>query len=358
MNSYGRNLSLKDGMKKVDLSKYKCFKIIGNSMNTAETITYILDNINPKQDFKIKIYFRNYHIIVPRLNLGYTLPGLPVLYVFEKSAKIRNAYFGLLKNKNVIDYFQKSRKAHVEAVCFQTKMLGADFFFHPVIQDKIEFIKFSGDDKEVPVEDGDLLIDTRNDLYPVKKETHLSNHLEIDQGHTLHPLALAYVTTKVPYRAQGINDAVWAVMTGQKPKDKYYRMAEKHIQNGELGGTFWFYAHDIQQKLVPFAYFFFPISTQQKLRLWKLVFHFLRYTGLIAFFINIKEIEKDDALVNETEGTYFRVRKQWERLDERFGSTTPYPISYFELDSVLSGIKCSLVDIKRNIKFYKKVRTA
>lgn len=358
MNTFKRTLSLSDGMLSVDLAKYDTFTLVGNSVNTGETIRYIIDNIDPKKDFKIKVYYRHLHYFIPQAIFMPQKYGLPFYYLQELTDFITDKFFAQIAscNMELVSYAQKAVEEAVKKGYWGLHCMCVDLLFHPCIAKRLEFIHYSGDIKDITVSPNELLIDTRNEITSPDPKHFPSDHLKLDMGHIIHPTLMTFNAYNHATIIPGLNSSVWSAMCGKKPDDTYFRKAEKAVMGGMVGTSFWNYAHDYQAKLVPFAYFLFPIDTKCKYYIWRVYFALLRYTGLIAFFINLEALEQDEHLIDETEAGYFLLKKEWEDLDQRFNGGVPYPVAYGELIQKLAKIKCSIVDCKRHLGFYKKIR--
>lgn len=356
MDLYQRKLSLRDGIREVDLSAYDRFKIVGNSMNAAESIEYIVKSKSPEQDYSIEIYYRNAYPILPRaLGTLLTTAGLPTMWADRARNQLVEKFMQTLQNPSMMEYLGAAMSATPKTV--GVTYLGGDFLFHPFVASKLKFIQYAGDVSAIEAEPRTLVVDCRNETGCGKAVAQgAADHLRFDMHVVNHPVGRHFVDWAPPTVLAGIGEAVWSTVQGKRPRDKYFRRARESVLNGEAGTCFWHYHHDLSARLVPFAYLFFPINTAAKLRAWQLLFAFLRTTGLITFFMNLSKIEREWKLPDEAEPAYFKLRAAWDALNDRTGMACPYPISFSAFAELRKQTAYSLFDIANNIGVHRRVK--
>jgi hypothetical protein len=355
MNSYNRTISLSDGIRKIDISKYKCFKFVGNGLNTAETIKYIIDTLDPRSDYEIEIYYRNAHPTYPRVAVAFPVAGLPVLFGIGTTLSVLR-FVKMVDNPSFKQYLDVGWKAPSKHGFGDLKLLMGDFLFHPFVANKLKFIHYPGKIEEIPVGEQDLLIDTRNDVSLTRGYPSHTEHFQIEMGHVSHPLANSYVYPHFSLITRGIHEMLWDVIEGRPPNDRYFQRASNKIDSQKLGHNFWNYCHDVQARIVPFAYWFFPIATIPAALLWFVCYRLAVITGLIAFFIDLDTIEKASYLVDESTDGYEKLVREWETLNARSGISVPYPISVKDFTKAQRAHRHSLIGLKKNVNFYRSVR--
>ena len=358
MNSYRRAFSLSDGLRNISLSGYKCFKLVGNGLNTAETIKYIIDNMDPGLDYRIEVYYRNSHPVLPRVLFAFNQSGLPVLYMMSVLWPVFRRFRALIRDPEFKTYLECAIREQRRRPAADFKFMGGDFLFHPSVARRLRIIRYDGNLDNIPITCADLLIDTRNDQGINRAVTRHGAHFEIDMGLASHPIAGAYVFPHVYLIQRGIQEVLWSAIAETKPNDGYFWKASNAIDSHKFGSNFWHYAHDVQARIVPFAYWLFPIAGTASFLLWLLFYKLAAITGLIAFFIDLDAVERAPYLVDDSPADYLKMKNDWETLNHRFGVGVPYPLSQREYLKAEKGFRHSLVKIKGRVGFYRRIRRA
>lgn len=219
-------------------------------------------------------------------------------------------------------------------------------------------IRYDGNPDGIPITSADLLIDTRNDVGVNSAVTSHASHFQIDMGLASHPIAGAYVFPYIYLIQRGIQEVLWSAITATKPNDGYFWKACEAIDIRKFGSMFWHYAHDVQARIVPFAYWLFPIAGAASFLLWLLLYKLAAITGLIAFFIDLDEIERAPYLVDDSLADYLQMKNEWQSLNRRYGVEVAYPLSQREFLKAEKGFRHSLVVLKSRVGFYRRVSQA